>query len=247
MTRTFPILLDGEFVQTDRPLAVTNPWDGSTVGETFLAGPAELERATVAAQRAFCSFKTTPVYERAALLHDLAAGVRKRRADLIATLVAEVGKPVNDATVEVDRGAFTIQVAAEEASRILGEVMPLDLLPTSKNRFGITRRFPIGPVAGISPFNFPLNLSLHKVAPAIAAGNSIVLKPPSAAPLTMLLVAEIAQEVGVPAGVLNVLPMDRQTGDMMVSDDRFKLLSFTGSPDVGWSMKERAGAKPVVL
>lgn len=247
MTQTYPILIDGDFVETATPLTITNPWDESTVGQTWQAGPDDLERATIASQRAFESFRTTPVYARATLLHDLAAGVRKRRQDLIATLVAEVGKPVNDATVEVDRGAFTIQVAAEEASRILGEVMPLDLLPSSKSRFGITRRFPIGPVAGISPFNFPLNLSLHKVAPAIAAGNSIVLKPPSAAPLTMLLVAGIAQEVGVPAGVLNVLPMDRATGDLMVSDDRFKLLSFTGSPDVGWKMKERAGTKHVVL
>jgi glyceraldehyde-3-phosphate dehydrogenase (NADP+) len=173
--------------------------------------------------------------------------MRQRRTDLIDLLVQEVGKPVTDATVEVDRGAFTVQLAAEEASRIFGEVMPLDLMPTSRNRFGITRRFPIGPIAGISPFNFPLNLSVHKVAPAIAAGNSIVLKPPTAAPLTMLLVAQFAQEVGLPAGVLNVLPMDRSTGDRLVADDRFKLLSFTGSPDVGWSMKQRAGAKPVVL
>jgi glyceraldehyde-3-phosphate dehydrogenase (NADP+) len=243
----FPILINGELVSTPTPLDVTNPYDDALVGRTWLAGPTELEQATLAAQRAFQSFRSTPVFERAALLHDLARMMRQRRTDLIDLLVQEVGKPVTDATVEVDRGAFTVQLAAEEASRIFGEVMPLDLMPTSRNRFGITRRFPIGPIAGISPFNFPLNLSVHKVAPAIAAGNSIVLKPPTAAPLTMLLVAQFAQEVGLPAGVLNVLPMDRSTGDRLVADDRFKLLSFTGSPDVGWSMKQRAGAKPVVL
>nr|MBA3377987.1 aldehyde dehydrogenase family protein [Chloroflexia bacterium] len=152
-----------------------------------------------------------------------------------------------EATTEVDRGVFTIETAAEEAKRIQGDVIPLDLLPSSKGRFGIVRRFPIGPIAGISPFNFPLNLALHKVAPAIASGNTIVLKPPTLAPLTMLFIAQLADEVGVPKGVLNVLPMDRTTGDQLVSDDRFKLLSFTGSPDVGWDMKRRAGVKPVVL
>jgi acyl-CoA reductase-like NAD-dependent aldehyde dehydrogenase len=247
MAAEFPILIDGDFVSNASPLDVTNPFDGAVVGRTWLAGPAELERATTAAQRAFSSFRTAPVYERATILHDLASSVRKHRRDVIDTLVAETGKPVNDATVEVDRGAFTIQLAAEEASRILGEVLPLDVMASSKNRFGITRRFPIGPIAGISPFNFPLNLSLHKVAPAIAAGNSIVLKPPTAAPLTMLLVARLAQEAGVPAGVLNVLPMDRSVGAKLVADDRFKLLSFTGSPDVGWEMKRQAGNKRVVL
>ena len=166
---------------------------------------------------------------------------------MIEIIVQEAGKPVGEATVEVDRGIFTIETAAEEAKRIQGDVIPLDLLPSSKGRFGIVRRFPIGPIAGISPFNFPLNLALHKVAPAIASGNTIVLKPPTLAPLTMLYIAKLADEIGLPKGVLNVLPMDRTVGDTLVADDRFKLLSFTGSPDVGWDMKRRAGLKPVVL
>ena len=128
-----------------------------------------------------------------------------------------------------------------------GEVIPLDLLPSSKDRVGITRRFPIGPIAGISPFNFPLNLAAHKIAPAIASGNPIVLKPPSKDPLTMLAVAEIIEAAGVPAGSVSILPMTRELGDRMVADDRFKLLTFTGSPSVGWRMKERAGKKKVVL
>ncbi|MDQ2964650.1 MAG: aldehyde dehydrogenase family protein, partial [Chloroflexota bacterium] len=128
-----------------------------------------------------------------------------------------------------------------------GEVIPLDLMPASKGRVGITRRFPIGPIAAISPFNFPLNLAAHKLAPAIASGNSIVLKPPSKDPLTMLTVAEIVEEAGAPAGSVSILPMTRELGDRMVADDRFKLLTFTGSPSVGWRMKERAGKKKVVL
>ena len=130
---------------------------------------------------------------------------------------------------------------------MVGETIPLDLMPASKGRVGITRRFPIGPVAGISPFNFPLNLAAHKVAPAIASGNPIVLKPPSKDPLVMLTVAEIIEEAGPPAGSVSILPMSRELGDRMVSDDRFKLLTFTGSPSVGWRMKERAGKKKVVL
>jgi glyceraldehyde-3-phosphate dehydrogenase (NADP+) len=128
-----------------------------------------------------------------------------------------------------------------------GELIPLDLMASSKDRVGITRRYPIGPIAGISPFNFPLNLAAHKVAPAIASGNPIVLKPPSKDPLTMLTVAEIIEAAGVPAGAVSILPMTRELGDRMVADERFKLLTFTGSPSVGWRMKERAGKKKVVL
>jgi glyceraldehyde-3-phosphate dehydrogenase (NADP+) len=162
-------------------------------------------------------------------------------------MAQEAGKPLNDATTEFNRGIFTIQYAAEETKRITGEVIPLDLMETSTGRTGIMRRFPIGPVAGITPFNFPLNLALHKLAPAIAAGNPIVLKPASKTPLTMLLVAHELDKLGMPKGAVSVLPMDRETGDAMVEDDRFKMLSFTGSPSVGWSMKERAGKKKVTL
>jgi len=247
MVSDYPIYIDGAFEKTNNELTVTNPFDGSPAGTTWLAGPDDLDRATNAAQAAFKTFGKTPVFDRVDLLKALAAKLKERRTDVIDIIVREAGKPVAEATTEVDRGVFTIETAAEEAKRIQGDVIPLDLLPSSKGRFGIVRRFPIGPIAGISPFNFPLNLALHKVAPAIASGNTIVLKPPTLAPLTMLLIAQLADEVGIPKGVLNVLPMDRATGDQLVSDDRFKLLSFTGSPDIGWDMKRRAGLKPVVL
>ena len=247
MTTEYPIYIDGAFEKTDSELRVTNPFDGSAVGTTWLAGPDHLDRATRAAETAFKSFGKTAVFDRVDLLKALATTLKERRGDVIDIIVREAGKPVGEATTEVDRGVFTIETAAEEAKRIQGDVIPLDLLPSSKGRFGIVRRFPIGPIAGISPFNFPLNLALHKVAPAIASGNTIVLKPPTLAPLTMLFIAQLADEVGVPKGVLNVLPMNRTTGNQLVSDGRFKLLSFTGSPDVGWDMKRRAGVKPVVL
>jgi acyl-CoA reductase-like NAD-dependent aldehyde dehydrogenase len=188
-----------------------------------------------------------PAYERGRILREVSAGIKARREELGALIAAEAGKPIRDALTEVDRATLTFRLGAEEAERQYGEVIPLDLMATSKDRVGITRRFPIGPIAGISPFNFPLNLAAHKVAPAIASGNPIVLKPPSKDPLVMLAIAEILDAAGIPDGAVSILPMSRELGDRMVSDERFKLLTFTGSPSVGWRMKERAGKKKVVL
>ncbi len=242
-----PIYLAGEFVEAGRPLEVRNPADGSLVGTTFQAGADELERATVAAVEAFEHTRRLPSYARRDALAHVAACI-ERDADELATLLSrESGKPIKDARGEVARGALTFRVAAEESTRINGEWLPLDWAPANKGRHGIVRRYPIGPVAGISPFNFPLNLAAHKVAPAIAAGCSIVLKPPSVDPLIMLRIAGYLAETDLPKGAVSILPMDRPTGDRMVSDDRFKLLSFTGSPSVGWKMKAEAGKKKVVL
>ena len=167
--------------------------------------------------------------------------------ELAELLTRESGKPIRDAKGEVARGALTFRTAGEEALRINGEWLPLNWSAANRGRSGVVRRYPIGPVAGISPFNFPLNLAAHKVAPAIAAGCSIVLKPPSKDPLVMLRVAGYIAETNLPKGAVSILPMDRPTGDRMVADDRFKLLSFTGSPSVGWKMKAEAGKKKVVL
>jgi glyceraldehyde-3-phosphate dehydrogenase (NADP+) len=247
MTDRYPMYLAGEWVESDDDLPITNPYDGSVIGTTFQASRDQLERAIVAAEAIAPRLKAMPTYERVSLLQAFAAKMKSQRDEVARMICLEAGKPIREAEVEADRGIFTIETAAEEAKRIEGEVIPLDLLPSSKGRFGIVRRFPIGPIAGISPFNFPLNLALHKVAPALASGNPIVLKPPSRDPLTMLLVARMLDEVGVPKGAVSVLPMNREVGDLMVEDERFKLLSFTGSPDVGWDMKRRAGMKRVVL
>lgn len=247
MATEYPIYIGGEWEKTANKLNVTAPFDGATVGTTWLAGADDLERAIQAAVDVFPAYSRLPVFERVEFLKALAGKLREHRDEVIETIAREAGKVRGEAATEVDRGVFTIETAAEEAKRIEGDVIPLDLLPSSKGRFGIVRRFPIGPIAGISPFNYPLNLALHKIAPAIASGNPIVLKPPSLAPLTMLLVARFIDEIGLPKGAVSVLPMDRETGNAMVSDERFKLLSFTGSPDVGWKMKQQAGMKKVVL
>jgi len=247
MAQRYPIYLAGEWVESDQPLEVINPYNGEVVGTTFLASREQLERAITAAEEVFPTLRSMPTYDRANLLKALAGKLRNCRDDIARMIALEAGKPIRDAEVEADRAVFTIETAAEEAKRIGGEVIPLDLLPSSKGRFGLVRRFPIGPIAGISPFNFPLNLALHKLAPAIAAGNPIVLKPPSKDPLVMLMVARLLDEIDLPKGAVSILPMSREVGDAMVEDDRFKLLSFTGSPDVGWKMKQRAGMKKVVL
>jgi acyl-CoA reductase-like NAD-dependent aldehyde dehydrogenase len=247
-TQPHKIYLAGEWVDSPDVLDVGNPAAADNpAGATYNATPEQYERAVQAAVAAFEETRRLPAYERSRALREISAGIKDRREELGRIMAMEAGKPIRDALLEVDRAVFTTRVAAEEAERIGGEVMPLDLAPSSRDRVGITRRFPLGPVAGISPFNFPLNLALHKIAPAIAAGCSIVLKPASKDPLTMLTVTEIIDSAGLPDGAVSVLPMTRELGDRMVSDDRFKLLTFTGSPSVGWRMKERAGKKKVVL
>jgi len=243
-----PIFLAGRWVDSPDPLEVTNPADPNTpAGSTFHATEAQYEEAVEAAVAAFEETRKLPAYERGRILREVSVGIKARREELGRLIALEAGKPIRDALTEVDRAVLTFRLGAEEAERMVGEVIPLDLMASSKDRVGITRRFPIGPIAGISPFNFPLNLAAHKVAPAIASGNPIVLKPPSKDPLTMLTVAEIIEAAGPPQGAVSILPMTRELGDRMVSDERFKLLTFTGSPSVGWRMKERAGKKRVVL
>ena len=247
-TQPHKIYLAGQWVDSPDRLEVANPADpGNPAGATYNATEAQYEEAVTAAVAAFEQTRVLPAYERGRALREISAGIKARREELGRTISLEAGKPIRDALVEVDRAVLTFRLGAEEAERMTGEMIPLDLMASSKGRVGITRRFAIGPVAAISPFNFPLNLAAHKLAPAIAAGCSIVLKPPSKDPLTMLTVAEIVDGVGLPAGAVSILPMTREIGDRMVADDRFKLLTFTGSPSVGWRMKERAGKKKVVL
>ncbi|HJW21932.1 MAG TPA: aldehyde dehydrogenase family protein [Candidatus Limnocylindrales bacterium] len=247
-TQPHKIYLAGEWVDSPDMLVIDNPADPPTpAGATYNATPEQVERAVRAAVGAFEETRVLPAYERARALREISAGIKARREELGRIMAVEAGKPIRDALAEVDRAVFTFRLAAEEAERIGGEVIPLDLMASSRGRVGITRRFPVGPVLGISPFNFPLNLAAHKIAPAIAAGCSIVLKPASKDPLTLLTVTELIDAAGLPGGSVSVLPMTRELGDRLVPDERFKLLTFTGSPAVGWRMKERAGKKKVVL
>ncbi len=239
--------INNTWVETGERLPVLSPWSGEAVGEVSLAGEAEWEAAIAAAQKAAVTFKAFSSLERRQLLEKLAAGVKTRQEELAQTIVAEGGKPVTYARAEMARGVSTLSLAAEEAARIGGEVMPLDLIAASRGRWGITRRFPLGPVLGISPFNFPFNLVAHKVGPALAAGNPIIIKPPSATPLTALKLAEIYEQAGLVPGGLQVLPSPSPVAEKYVADDSLKALSFTGSAAVGWRLKSLAGRKKVIL
>jgi len=239
--------INNKWVETGEKLAVLSPWSGEAVGEVSLAGEKEWEAAIAAAQNAAIAFKALSSLERKQMLEKLAAGVKERREELAQIIVAEGGKPITYARGEMGRGVLTLTLAAEEAARIGGEVMPLDLTAVTRGRWGLTRRFPLGPVLGISPFNFPFNLVAHKVGPALAAGNPIIIKPPSATPLTALMLAEIYEQAGLTPGGLQVLPSASQLAEKYVADDRLKALSFTGSAAVGWRLKSLAGRKKVIL
>jgi len=242
-----PFYLGGRQATSSEPLDVVNPFNGSPVGRTWLAGDDAFDRAADTAVRAAEIMRRMPAHERAGILMRASAAIQARRDEIAAVLSAEAGKPIKDARTETERAAMTFHVAADEARRPGGEVVPMDLAPHGAGRLAIVRRVPIGPVAAISPFNFPLNLSAHKIAPAIAAGNPIVLKPATKTPLSALFLAEIVVAAGLPPDAISVLPMARKVGDRLVTDPRFRLLTFTGSSPVGWDMKARAGKKKVIL
>ena len=239
--------ISNRWTETKDQLPVLSPWSGDVVGQVSLAGPGEWEAAITAAERAAATLRKMSSQERRDLLEALVAGVKACQAELAQTIVAEGGKPITYARAEVSRGVMTLSLAAEEAARLGGEVLPLDLTRASAGRWGITRRFPVGPVLGITPFNFPFNLVAHKVGPALAAGNPIIIKPASACPLTALKLAEVWDQAGLPAGGLQVLPCASRLAEAAVADDRLKVLSFTGSAAVGWDLKSKAGKKRVIL
>lgn len=245
--REWSYFIGGEFRTGGEPLEVRSPYDHSEVGVTFFTPEKEIQEAIAQAQRAFPVVAGLPTYERAAILRRMAAGVEARAEELTRLLALEAGKPVKAARVEVERCVFNLRNASEEAQRLEHEFLPLDLLPGTKARWGIVRRVPLGPVLAITPFNFPLNLVAHKLAPALAAGNSMVQKPSPKTPLCSLALAEIAQQAGVPAGALNVVNCPNERAQALAADERFKLLTFTGSAEVGWRLKATSGKKRVAL
>jgi glyceraldehyde-3-phosphate dehydrogenase (NADP+) len=224
-----------------------DPFTGRTIATVAQASETDLEEAIASSVEAAPVMAGMPGHARYKILQQIAALLSQRRDEIASTITAEAGKPITDAKREVDRAVQTFTVAAEESRRIAGEVVPLDWTPGSDSHVGILRRFPIGPVLGITPFNFPLNLVSHKVAPALAAGNPILIKPAPQTPLTALLLGEIALQAGLPPGGLNVVPCDNVLAERLVVDPRFKLLSFTGSAAVGWMLKAKCGKKKVVL
>ena len=247
MKTTFPYLLSGRWASEGRPFEVFSPYDNRCVAVTYRPPQEAIEEGVVAAERAFDVTRHMPAYRKSEILLAVSSSIRARGEELARWLALEAGKPLKAARVEVERAAMTMSVAAAETLRIGGEYLPLDLLPGAQGRWALVRRFPLGAILSISPFNFPLNLVAHKWGPAMAAGNSLVHKPATKTPISSLLLAEIAVECGWPAEALNVLPMAAAQAEQLVSDDRLKMLTFTGSPAVGWPLKSRAGKKRVTL
>src|SRR5919199_243280 len=207
----------------------------------------DIEAAIAAAVDAFETTRGLASHERASVLERISATIAERRDDFARTIALEAGKPIKTGRIEADRAAFTFKVAAEESKRIYGEIVPLDWIPGTEGRVAHVRRVPLGPIVGITPFNFPLNLVVHKVAPALAAGDPIVIRPASQTPISALKLGEIVLKAGWPEEGIAVVPSSTEDARPLVEDPRIKLLSFTGSPAVGWGLKNRAGRKRVTL
>jgi glyceraldehyde-3-phosphate dehydrogenase (NADP+) len=241
------LLINGRWHESANIRTIRSPYDGSAAGDVCFASREQVEEAVGAAHDAFARTRSLTSFERSSALENVSAGISARREELARSIALQAGKPIRDSRTEVDRAAGTFKTAAEEAKRLNGEVIPLDWIPAAKNRWGIVRRFPVGPVAAIPPFNFPLNLVAHKVAPAMAAGNTVILKPASQVPVTALILGEIIQESGFPAGGVNVVPAGYKDAEPMLLDERVRMLTFTGSPAVGWELKKKANQKKVTL
>ncbi|MEO5340652.1 MAG: aldehyde dehydrogenase family protein [Magnetococcus sp. MYC-9] len=239
--------LAGEWVETGQRLEVLNPFNGELVDAVALCGPAEINRALERALESRDAIRRMAPCQRAAALARVRDGLDAKKELFVRTLSQENGKTLAESRLEIARSIATLDIAVGEATRIQGEAYDLGVNPMAMGRQALVRRYPIGVVSAIAPFNFPMNLAIHKIAPAMACGCPVILKPASKTPLTALMLAELVQESGWPLGGFSVLPCDRLAGQQLVRDERIKLLSFTGSPEVGWKMKQEAGKKKVVL
>lgn len=242
-----PFYLDGRWEGSANTVAVFNPWNGAMIDEVAVADAAQVEIALASAHRAFGRSRKVPTAERSEILARVAAGLKVRRQEFIDLIVAEAGKPLSFAEGEVTRAQLTFEFAAHEAVMAQGHMLELEATPPGRDHFGFVRRFPLGVILGITPFNFPLNLVAHKIAPCLATGNTMVLKPALKTPLTALLLAEVLHEAGVPAGQINIVPFGHEHIPPLFEDRRLKMLSFTGSAGVGWKLKSAAVRMKVAL
>jgi acyl-CoA reductase-like NAD-dependent aldehyde dehydrogenase len=226
---------------------IRSPFDGKVVGRVTLASRAEVVKAIDAAVAAAPAAQALPSHARAAALNRVRGCLVDRKEELSRLLAAEAGKPLGLARTELDRTIFVFEQGVEEAKRMGGEVLPMDLMPHGEGRWGITRRFPLSPIAAITPFNFPMLLAAHKLAPAMACGATMVLKPPPQDPLSTMQLAGILRESGYPTGAISIVPCSNEDAAPLLDDPRVRMISFTGSARVGWMIKQRAPMKRVAL
>lgn len=245
--RIHPFLVGGELRSGTGSTDIRSPYTGDLIGRAAVAGPADIEAALGAAVAAAPAAAALPSHARASVLGRIAAGVTSRHEELARLLAAEAGKPLGLARAEVDRALFVFRQGAEEATRMGGEVIPMDLQPHGERRWGMTRRFPLSPISAIIPFNFPVLLAAHKLAPAIACGATMILKPPPQDPLSTLLLGDILSESDYPAGALSILPCTNDVAAPLIDDPRVRMVTFTGSARVGWAIRQRAFTRRVTL
>ncbi len=243
----YKLFINGKWEAGPEIREMLSPYDQSPFARIHFADPGQAKKAVDAACNAFVLTKKMSSHERSSILSAISAQIQERSKELAESIVLSSGKPIKSAKVEVSRSANTFQIAAEEAKRLEGNIFPMDLIPGTEERWGLTRRFPIGVVAGITPFNFPLNLVAHKVAPALAVGNPIILRPASQVSLTSALLSEIIAETEYPKGGFNHIPCGYKAADVLIKDERVKKISFTGSPEIGWDLKKRAYKKKITL
>ncbi len=243
----YPLYLNNKAAQPNADLAVTDKYTGEVAFHVALADSTTIDAGIAGAVAAAEPMAAMASYERQNVLMHCVSRFKERSEELAYALCVEAGKPIKDSEGEVTRLIDTFRIAAEESVRMMGEVQPLDISPRAKGYQGMWKRVPIGPCSFISPFNFPLNLAAHKIAPAVAVGCPFVMKPASRTPLGAIIMGEILAETDLPEGAFSILPASRDGADLFTEDDRLKLLSFTGSPDVGWALKAKAGKKKVVL
>ncbi len=247
LKKTYPYYLANKPIAANTDLPVTNKYTGEVAAHVALADESTIRQAIGTAESAFSILRKWPAYKRKEVLEHVVRCMKERTDEMAHALCIEAGKPIRDAMGEIIRGIDTFTIAMEESTRLYGEHMPLDISPRADGYQAIWRRFPVGVCSFITPFNFPINLAAHKIAPALAVGCPFVLKPASTTPIGALILGEILAETDLPEGAFSILPCPGRNADPFVTDDRIRKISFTGSPEVGWDIKARAGKARVTL
>jgi acyl-CoA reductase-like NAD-dependent aldehyde dehydrogenase len=245
--KEYSFLIDNEWKESDNLKDIISPFNNEIVGKVYISSKEDVRKAIDSSSKSFEIYKTQPTYKRVELLKKIARLIESRKEELANIITLESGKPITFSRAEIDRTVFTFDTGASEAERIGGELLQLDLAAHSEGRFGIVKRFPVGPILAIVPFNFPMNLAAHKIAPAIAAGNTVIFKPSSSCLMTGIALASIIKEAGAEPGVVNTVTCPGSMINDFVSDEKIKFVSFTGSPAVGWALKSAVKKQKITL
>jgi len=245
--KEYKLLINGKWEGSEETREIQSPYNQKSVAKIHFASTPQMKDAVTAAHEAFGETKKLSSLERSQALEKISSEINRDKEELARSIALSSGKTIKSSRIEVERAVNTFNIASEEAKRMGGEVIPLDLSPQTEERWGLVRHFPLGVIGAISPFNFPLNLVAHKVAPAFASGNSVVLRPASQVSITSMLLGKIINETDYPAGGINVVPSGYEAAEVLLNDERVKMLTFTGSPEIGWELKKKAHKKKVTL